>query len=185
MTLLQAVNKILSLIGESQVVSLEIQHPTIFSILDALELYKQSTLEQGWWFNKQAVTMYPNTDNEIEAPINALFISSVSDTRMVIARDGMLFDASNATYKFTGKVLLDVVYNVDFKDLPLCAQDYIVAKASYQVYSHNLGVDNIIANCEYEANAAYARMQRMHLRELKYTIKDNKAYQRYTAALKV
>ena len=100
-TELDAVNQILSSVGQAPVTTLDLQNPEVFITLSTLrEVSKQVQLE-GWTFNTERE--YPmvrnETTNEISLPANLLAIDANLHTHKndydLVMRNGKLYDRLN------------------------------------------------------------------------------------------
>ena len=159
-TKLQAINQMLSGIGQAPVVSLDISNPEIAlaeSILDAVNREVQG---EGWHFNTEV--NYPFTadvNGQIAVPVNVLQLSdnkySNSQKYQTVLRDGKLYDKINHTYTFTAgsTVKCDVDWFFDFEDLPQVFKDYITQRATRVFAGRALGSQEMVTfNAQDEAN---------------------------------
>lgn len=136
-TELAAVNQILGAVGQAPVTTLDNTNPDIAIAYDTLKDVSREVQGEGWSYNKEfEYPFVPNTNDEIVIPANVLSIdlSNVyqnSDYESVI-RQGKLYDKLNHTYKWTklNPVLCDVVWALDFTDIPQPVRDYIIARAA-------------------------------------------------------
>jgi len=159
-TKLQAINQMLSGIGQAPVVSLDISNPEIAlaeSILDAVNREVQG---EGWHFNTEV--NYPFTadvNGQIFVPVNVLQLSDnkYSNTQkyQTVLRDGKLYDKIGHTYTFTANstVKCDVVWLFDFEDLPQVFKDYITQRSARVFAGRALGSQEMVTfNAQDEAN---------------------------------
>ena len=142
-TELDAVNSILMSVGESPVNTLSVQSPEVAIAQKTLQQVCREILSEGWKFNTE--TQYPitlNTNNECIIPNNVLQID-LNRYRHPDAFDTIrktdngiqkLYDLHDHTFEFTntsgGKIYVDVVWMLDFNDIPQVFQDYITVRAS-------------------------------------------------------
>ena len=136
-TQLQAINKMLTGIGQAPVVSLDIANPEISTALAILDSVNREVQGEGWHFNTEVKYPFtPNADDEIVIPNNVLQLSdnkyeNVQQYQTVI-RDGKLYD--KISHSFTSwtssPVVCDVVWFFSFEDLPQVFQDYITQRAA-------------------------------------------------------
>jgi hypothetical protein len=136
-TQLQAINQMLTGIGQAPVVSLDIANPEIATALSILDSVNREVQGEGWNFNTEVnYPFVPDANNEIVVPSNVLQLSdnktSNSQQYQTVLRSGKLYDKVYHTYKFLGDdpVLCDVVWLFDFEDLPQVFQDYITQRAA-------------------------------------------------------
>ena len=151
-TQLQAINQMLSGIGQAPVVSLDVANPEIALALDILEQVDREVQGEGWHFNTEVA--YPFTaDNSgnIYVPANVLQISdnkyANNQKYQTVLRDGRLYDKVEHTYTFTvGETIkCDVVWKFDFVDLPQVFKDYITQRAARVFAGRVLGSQEMVA----------------------------------------
>jgi hypothetical protein len=136
-TQLQAINQMLTGIGQAPVVSLDIANPELAVALTILESVNREVQGEGWHFNTEVKYPFtPNANGEIVIPTNVLQLSdnkyeNVQQYQTVI-RNGKLYDKIAHTYIFptANPILCDVVWLFDFEDLPQVFQDYIAQRAT-------------------------------------------------------
>jgi hypothetical protein len=159
-TKLQAINQMLSGIGQAPVVSLDISNPEIAlaeSILDAVNREVQG---EGWHFNTEV--NYPFTadiNGQIAVPTNVLQLSDnkYSNTQkyQTVLRDGKLYDKIGHTFTFTpgNTIKCDVVWFFSYEDLPQVFKDYITQRATRVFAGRALGSQEMVTfNAQDEAN---------------------------------
>ena len=149
-TELQAVNIMLSTIGEAPVNTIEgttnVDVSVAKSILDETSLALQS---EGWNFNTQPkYTVTMDDDSKVPLPSNTLQADAGVDYRYrnLIIRNGYLFDVDNNTDTFTGDLpQLDLVLAQQFEQIPEYARRYITMKAARRFASRFIGDDKLTA----------------------------------------
>ena len=136
-TQLQAINQMLTGIGQAPVVSLDIANPEIATALSILDSVNREVQGEGWHFNTEVNYPFtPDANGEIVVPDNVLQLSdnktSNSQQYQTVLRNGKLYDKVFHTYEFPGPdpVLCDVVWLVAFEDLPQVFKDYITQRAT-------------------------------------------------------
>ena len=162
-TELDAVNQILSSVGQAPVTTLDLQNPEVFIILNTLrETSKQVQLE-GWTFNTER--KYPMTrnaaTNEIAVPSNVLSIDGNDEmhpnTYDLVIREGRLYDRLNNTFTFTRDIKVDVLWYWDFQFLPPAVQSFVTAKAARMCATKMVGdseLNQLLAEQEATTRAA-------------------------------
>ena len=172
-TTLQAINQMLTGIGQAPVVSLDIANPEIATALSILDSVNREVQGEGWNFNTEINYPFtPDTNGEIVVPDNVLQLSdnktSNSQQYQTVLRNGKLYDKVYHTYTFLGTdpVLCDVVWLFNFEDLPQVFQDYITQRAarvfagsvvgSKEMFQFNQQDEGILrANCiAYDTNTS-------------------------------
>lgn len=128
MTELEAVNDMLSLIGESPVASLS-EASGVADAQIALQLLRRESRavqQSGWdWNTETEYRLAPNNDGEIILPPNTIKVDASDPQHDYIFRDGKLWDRTNKTFKINKAVYLDIVFVLPFNELPNTARRYI------------------------------------------------------------
>jgi hypothetical protein len=158
-TQLEAINQMLSGIGQAPVVSLDVANPEIAIALDVLEQVDREVQGEGWHFNTEVA--YPFTANVngiITVPATVLQLSdnkfANNQKYQTVLRDGKLYDKVNHTYNFPANSIVkcDVVWKFNFTDLPQVFQDYITQRATRVFAGRVLGSQEMVTfNAQDEA----------------------------------
>lgn len=137
MTELEAVNVLLTTIGEAPVNTLTGNQVTDVTVAKQVLLEINREIQsQGWHFNTEyGVKLAPDNNKNILIPADTARIDA-QDYNVVI-RESKLFDLRERTYEFTGIINVDIVYFQDFSVLPDVAKRYITARAA-RIYSDRL-----------------------------------------------
>jgi len=142
-TELEAVNKVLQMMGEAPVNSLQGQFGLAKQAQDTLTDVSRRVQAEGWSFNTDLEQTLPrNTSNEIEIPATASRV--VVDPQLypdydVTMRGSRLYDRKNNTYVFSQELKADVTYMFDWDELPEHARQYIAVKAGRQLQEAIMG----------------------------------------------
>ena len=131
---LLAVNNILGCIGQAPVTALDYENPEVFLVTQLLTQARTDTLAEGWNINIEKgleLNVDPAT-NRVPAPGGSLRLDGsnedVDRTTSIIVREGALYDKNCHDFvQVATKV--DVVWDVEFDDLPTVFQRYITARA--------------------------------------------------------
>ena len=137
MTELEAVNILLTTIGEAPVNTLTGNQVTDVTIANqVINEVSREVQSMGWHFNTEYnVPLTPDISNQIPSPANVARIDS-KDYDIVI-RENKLFNLLDRTYTFNSKILADIVYFQDFLVLPEIAKKYITARAA-RIYADRM-----------------------------------------------
>ena len=137
MTELQAVNVLLTTIGEQPVNTLTGNQVTDVTIAqDVLNEVNREVQAQGWHFNtEQQVPLVRDASNHVNIPADTARI----DVREhdVVVRSGKLFNLTDRTYEFSSTIKADIVYYQDFDDIPEQAKHYITNRAA-RIYADRM-----------------------------------------------
>ena len=144
-TELDAVNQILSSVGQAPVTTLDLQNPEVSIVLNTLREVNKQVQAEGWIFNTERdYTLNPDsTTNEIAYPTNALAMDTDINTQNVeldtVRRSGKLYDRMHHTYEFTKAIKANIVWLFDFTDVPPAIQQYITARAAKMCATKMIG----------------------------------------------
>jgi len=148
-TELDAVNQILSSVGQAPVTTLDLQNPEVSIVLNTLREVNRQVQAEGWIFNTERhYELTPDSEtNEIIYPFNMLQIDTNTryhkDKYDVVKRGNKLYDRLNHTYTFTDTIQADVVWYFDFTDVPAAIQAYITARAAKMCATKMIGDSNL------------------------------------------
>jgi len=138
LTEIDAINEVLAAIGQAPVTTLDQTNPDVSIIQQTLSSVSREVQSEGWHFNKENNYEWtPDNNKEILIPANVLqFDINRTDngSRDVVRRNGKLYDKwkeprTEAT-KFDEKIRADIVWYLEWTDLPAPIQDYIVARTA-------------------------------------------------------
>lgn len=137
MTELEAVNVLLTTIGEAPVNTLTGNQVTDVTVAKQVLLeISREVQAQGWhWNTENGVKLSPDNNKNILIPADTARIDA-QDYNVVI-RESKLFDLNARTYEFNGVIKVDIIYFQDFAVLPDVAKRYITARAA-RIYSDRL-----------------------------------------------
>ena len=137
MTELEAVNVLLTTIGEAPVNTLDGNQVTDVAIAQqVLNEVSREVQAQGWHFNTEDnVQLSPNEFKEILATADIARIDC--NEYNIVQREGKLFDLDQRTYIFQDKIKASIVYYQDFLVLPDTAKRYITTRAA-RIYSDRM-----------------------------------------------
>ena len=177
-TKLEAVNVMLTSIGEAPVNSL------ISGLEDAelaetiLENVNKETQSKGWIFNTDLkVTLPLNSDNQIVLPNNYLRVDTRttlrSNTKDIVERGRKLYDRIANSYVFTSGVQVDAVILLDFTDIPEVARRYITIRSARIFQDRVLSSPNIHGFQLVDEQQAYIELQDYQAETADFNIFDN------------
>ena len=135
-TELDAVNQILSSVGQAPVTTLDLQNPEVSIVLTTLREVSKMVQAEGWTFNvERGYPLTPDSiTSEIAIPQNALQIDTTRQYHYAdydpVRRNGKLYDRLNHTYEWDESIYVDITWMFDFTDLPPAIQAYITARAA-------------------------------------------------------
>ena len=164
-TELQAVNLMLSVIGEAPVNGITGTVTTDVSVAkNILDETSMSVQSMGWNFNSHyKYTLTRDTDNKVPLPSNCVQADASAQyrDRNLVIRNGFLYDMDNHTDVFGTSTTLptvDLVLVQQFEQLPEYARQYIAAKSARRFASRYIGdkgLTELAGNDEQEALSAF------------------------------
>jgi hypothetical protein len=162
-TELDAVNQILSSVGQAPVTTLDLQNPEVAIVLTTLREVNKQVQSDGWVFNtERKYVLSPDSETkEILFPTNALSIdTNVEEHRSdydPVRRNGKLYDRYNHTYKWDTDIYADIIWYIAFDDVPPIIQNYIVARAARHAATKMIGdkeINSLLAEQEIQTRSA-------------------------------
>jgi hypothetical protein len=175
LTELDAVNIMLSTIGESPVSSLAADASTVDVSL-ARQILREVTIqvqETGWHFNTEiGWVMAPTAEGEILIPANCVQIDSsgTSAALDVAMRGNRLYDRVNHTFVFTTSVTVDMIILLDFSEIPQAARHYTTIRAARVFQQRIVGSDALSSYTEKDELRARAALKKLDSNTADYNI---------------
>lgn len=183
MDLLKAVNGILPVLGEHTVTRVEAKHPTLAVILPNIERCLSETLLRDWWFNRSAVTLYPNSEGEVSIPLNTLAFLPDSEFPGSV-RGKRLYNHESMSYVWSKPVKGVLKERVEFEELPESVAMYVFYYAMVVTYLTDIGLEAIVAEWKEMADSAEETATREHLKNARYSTRRSERYGRLARALR-
>lgn len=140
---LQAINTMLSIIGEAPVSSITENIGSDVSI--AKQILDESAVDiqsKGWNFNTEESYPLPlDSDSKVPVPTNCVWLTTRpgDNTSKVIIRNGFLYDKENRTFTFSESQTVDMIILLPFEELPQFARRYITTTAGRRFQARYLG----------------------------------------------
>ena len=140
---LEAVNRVLQMMGEAPVNSLSGQFGLAKQADDTLKDVSRRVQAEGWCFNTEyQITLKPDSNKNLVVGSNVsrvvVDILAYPDYD-IIEKQGKLYDRLNHTFEFTDDVKADLTYMLDWDDLPEHARQYIMTRAGRQLQEAIIG----------------------------------------------
>ena len=133
---LEAVNRMLSSIGQSPVNTVDVSGlGDVSSALNILRDISRDVQTLGWsWNTDENYVLSPASDGTISLPGGYLLVEPMDPRLSIQARfkDGqaLLWDAANLTWQFALPVPVRIVWATQFEELPQAVRTYIATKAA-------------------------------------------------------
>jgi len=175
-TELDAVNMMLSIIGESPVNSVE-DNGVVDTVL-AKQLLDETNREiqtLGWhWNTDKGYRIAPTTDGEIILPANTLKVDAVDPTLDVVQRGRKLWDRRNHTYKLGKAVVVDITRLLEFEEIPQVARYYVAVRSGRKFQDRVVGSEVLSGFNKSDENRAWVMLQNHEAENADYNmIRDN------------
>ncbi|BAQ94045.1 tail tubular protein A [uncultured phage_MedDCM-OCT-S28-C10] len=142
-TELQAINTMLSIIGEAPVSSITENIGSDVSI--AKQILDESAVDiqsKGWNFNtEENYSLALDSDSKVPIPTNAVWVTArpgENDSKIII-RNGFLYDKENKTFTFGEAQKVDMIILLPFDELPQFVRRYITTTAGRRFQARYLG----------------------------------------------
>ena len=161
-TQLDAVNIMLSAIGEAPVSSLSsglIEAEIAETILNTVDKEVQS---MGWHFNTELNKSFPkDTNGEIILSTDILRADSTlkANAPNLVQRGLKMYDRTNHTFNVGTDASLDVVVQLVFSDVPEVAKRYIVLRATRIFQDRVVGSDTLHSFQQEDENRAFIELR--------------------------
>lgn len=146
-TKLDAVNTIISNIGQAPVAALDTGNPLAATAQLVLEEVTKTVQAEGWAFNRE--NDYPihlDNNNELVIPTDVMQIDlpALTDGE-IVRRSGKLYDKTQHSFDLSRyadkdmKVSCDIIWEFDFEDIPPAVQHYITIRAANVFAGRSVG----------------------------------------------
>ena len=183
---LSAVNTIISNVGQSPLNNLDSGNPLAELAEGILDEITRAVQAEGWSFNTEfAYPVSPDqTTKEIAIRENMLSIDTAprSDIQVAI-RGGKLYDKVNHTTEFTKDMELDIVWLLDFDDMPEAFKNYVTTRSANVFAGRTVGSTEAVRFGEREELVARANAIEYETQQGDYTVfsdrNDNYTYNSY------
>ncbi len=178
-TELQAVNTMLSAIGEAPISTLQPTNETadVTIAKNVLEEVSRETQSIGWHFNRETdVTLTPTVDDEVLIPTTAAYIdveSINSGVTQYVQRGDKLYNKTDHTYTIASTIKCTIVYMLPWDDLPQVARHYIMIKAARRLQDRVVGAESQHTYNQLDEYQALVALKANEARDGDYSIFDN------------
>jgi hypothetical protein len=179
LTELDAVNVMLSAIGEAPVSTLD--EGSVLEATIARSVLKDTShlvQEKSWAFNTEAnYPLVPDVNGKITLPLNFVRVRQDKDNDSsdydLVQRGTQLYDRKNHTDVFTQTVKAIVTMLLPFDSMPPVARRFVTLKAARLFQSRMVGSDTLHAFTEEDEKEAQSDFEEAEGDTTGYTIFDN------------
>jgi hypothetical protein len=166
-TFLEAVNRVLQMMGEAPVNGLDGQYGLAQQAQTMLNDISRRIQSEGWSFNTdfEFTLMRNSVTGEIAVGSNVskVVVDPYNYTDLdVVQRGSRLYDRRNNTYSFDVDLKADITYILEWEELPEYALEYITTKAGRHLQEAILGsadLARINMAAEAEARSAFLEQE--------------------------
>lgn len=166
---LDVLNQCLATTGASALTSVDDKHPLRASALAILARNNRITQARGWWFNRDTVTLTPDTSGKVILPGDALSVKTktvlVANKRYV-KRGSVLFNITDGTDIIETPITLDLVRLLDFEDLEELVADYVSACTVAEFQLDYDGDSDKMRKHEARRASAFVALNSEHTRQM-------------------
>ena len=144
LTKLSAVNVILSNVGQAPVTTIDNDNPMVVMAANVLDEVTSSLQSEGWTFNTERDYPFtPDNSKKINIPSNILQLDTFPISKLdVVLREGKLYNKREHTYNFSEQVRADVIWLIEFDDMPEAFKQYAAMRAA------NLYAGRVVGSAE-------------------------------------
>jgi len=173
-TELDALNTMLSIIGEAPVNTIE--DTGLVDAVMARQILHETMREvqsHGWhWNTDRGVNLIPQypLPGEVFLPANTLMVDAVDERHDVVQRGVKLWDRRNNTYKFSEAVKVDIVKLLDFEEIPQAARHYIMVRAGRIFQDRVVGSETLAGFNEKDETRALVRLRNAESENADYNL---------------
>ena len=171
-TELQAVNTMLSFIGEAPVSSITGNIGTDVAVAkQILDETSLSVQNQGWFLNRDLeVTLTRDTNNKVPLETNCVALEPSAPYQYQYSytiRNGFLYDLKNHTDVFTtAPVQVDKTMIQQFEHIPEYARRYITVKAARRFAARYIGADSLVKLATLDEQEAHVQFEQADSRAM-------------------
>lgn len=167
-TELDVVNACLKSMGRSPLNSLAGGSPVITSAQESLHTALMEEQGIGWWFNRELVTLIPNTDQQVYIPTDTLQLTTDENPPWLSTRGLRLYDNRIGDYFTTTQPIeVDLIRLIPLDDLPYQAQR-LVQVAAVLDFQKSFDADpQKIQSATQDYGKALALLRAAHIRSVK------------------
>lgn len=170
MQTLAVVNRMLATLGEAPLNALTDPHTFRGACLERISTRSTNVQAQGWWFNRELLTIAPNVgDNKLYLPgdVTNVIVPGRLD---LVQRGRYLYDTVRGTNQFTETVQAQVVRELPFEDLPEVVAEYVAAYATLYFQTDFDGDSNKMQKLQIIFNDARTSFSAEATRQTRYNM---------------
>lgn len=174
-TKLDAVNVMLGVIQQAPINSLTGDKTADVALAEnILDLANETFQIVGWSFNsEEQYTLYKDNSGNIYVPLNALKIDTIDKSLKIVQRGTKLYNATDHTDVFTDDIDVNIVFKLDFVDLPSAAKNYVTMDAANKFQKRILASETSYAFTKEDLLEAFMILKEIEMANLNVNFNDN------------
>lgn len=176
-TLLQAINTMLSAVGEPPVNALTTQRADSLIAQTILEEVCREVLTYGWHFNSEdKIVLSPESGTNyiyVSDSVVRIDMDVAYQTYDVVIRGNRLYNRVTNSYEFFEPITVQRVILMDFDEMPETAKRYVTVRAARIFQDRMVGANTLHAFTAQDEVAALARLTEYESDIGDYTIFDS------------
>ena len=179
-TELEAINTLLSTIGEAPVSTLVgVQAADVLLAQAVLKEVSRKIQTMGWHFNTETgFPLTPDEFNHIRLPENTAEVDPDTEYHFkeeydLIRRGDRLYDRRNHTYEFQTTIYVNITFLLPFDELPESVKHYIIIKAARIFADRAVGAENMHTYTLRDEQEAWSAMLHAEVETADYNILDD------------
>jgi hypothetical protein len=179
-TELDLINAMLAATGSAGVSSTIGRHPGLVRSAPILARVNRTVQARGHWFNTDwGLKLTPTVEGEFILPQGTLKADTTVKSEPYVRRGRRMYDPKTHSSEISAaSMLVDVVIQLDYEDLPITALDLIRTTAVLELVA-NTDVDQISLRVRADAQrTANNLFQGERLSQADYSLRDNPQYAR-------
>lgn len=177
MILLEAVNKIITRLGENPVDHVDVRHPTVSIVLQHLESVNKELQIRGWWFNEHRLELKPDYKGTIKVPEGTTSI--LVDGEYTHLEGRTVVDSTTLSKVWDKPLKGKIKRTVSFEDTPEVFAEWVVDTASTRAYVADYGVEETLQLWQAEAAMKGQMVQKEHLIQRRTSTRNTERWRRF------
>ncbi|MGL5261030.1 MAG: hypothetical protein ACRC9P_01455 [Bacteroides sp.] len=172
MILKEAVNQILTKLGENPVDSVDVKHPTVSLALQHLETANKELQQPGLWFNSFEVELQPDYRGIIKVPVGTIkWTTKQNKTHL---RGDIVVNSVTQDKVWDKPLKGRILELVPFEDTPYSFQNWVVKEAILRAYLADYGVEDIVQLMQADVYKAQQMCHKEHLENVRLSTRNTR-----------
>ena len=176
-TRLEAINSMLSAIGEAPINQLDENTVDSTVASSTLDEVNRNVQAYGWHFNSEKdFPLELASDGTIPIAPDILRVDVDEQTYSdidVVQRSGKLYDKKNHTYTFKSDLKADIIRLLDWDDLPQPFRAYVIAKATRIFQQRLVGSSELTQQLTQDELSTLVNLREFEMDTADYNVFDN------------